>query len=1039
MIPRPALAALCGVLVAGGGSTAEAARKRPTPTLGALTEVTAPIDRSVAVQADVAETTRSYEAFLRIEDADPALRAQALRRLGDLRLEQAVAMSASDDATAGGAAAVARQAIAHYRELLDRHTSYPARDAALYQLARAYEVAGDGPAALAALDELVARHPDGAHADEAQFRRGEAFFTARRYAEADRAYAAVLARTSPSAFHEQALYKRGWAQFKLGEHDASSASFLALLDRLLVANGALRDVSVQTRPERELADDALRTLSLMFAAEQGAQSLQAALARRGPAPYEARLYRALGDLYVEKQRYQDGAEVYRAYARRQPMDPEAALLLGSATAAYAQAGFLRLVLESKQELVELYGPRSRFWAEHAATQIDPRVSAAVQATLLDLARHHHALAQKSGSATDRDAAVRWYRDYLDGFDESTEAAATRLLLADLLFEGQRYLAAAVEYDRAAYGYPNPAEGARAGYAVLVALDRAALQMPEPERPRLDAQVVEASLRFVDAFPAHDETPPVLTRACKLVFDANDRERAESLAQRVLGLGPRATQDQQRVAWTVLAHTYFDSSRYAEAERAYGEVVARLRTDDPQYAESVERRAASIYRQAESRRAAGDVDGAVQDFLRIGTVAAASPIRANAEFDAATLLLEARRWPQAAQVLEQFRRDHPTHALARRVEGSLAVAYLESGQPTRAAAEYERVAAQPDEEADVRRAAQWQAAELYADAGDRAAATRAYGDYVDRFPVPAAPAIEARQTLADYARDANDTVGRQRWLEALVLADAGAGAERSDRTRLLAATATLELARPLDAQARAIRLALPLDRSLAAKRRALEAALATYGRAESYGIAQITTAAAYAIADLYRELGRSLLESDRPDDLDADELEQYEVLLEEQAFPFEEKAIALHERNARHAAQGIYDEWVQQSYAALAQLKPARYARDEVAAVPAPEVVAPESDPVSLNQLAVTQRRAGAFKDARVTYERVLSIDPTYADAERNLGILHDLYLDDPAAALPHYERYQALTQGADMQVTAWLVELKTRLAAVTRTAEVATP
>ncbi|HXW11078.1 MAG TPA: tetratricopeptide repeat protein, partial [Steroidobacteraceae bacterium] len=614
-----------------------------------------------------------------------------------------------------------------------------------------------------------------------------------------------------------------------------------------------------------------------------------------------------------------------------------------------------------------------------------------------------------------------------------------LLLADLLFEGQRFAEAAVEYDRAAYGYPNAAEAARAGYAVLVALDKAALQMTDPDRLRLNERVVEASLKFAEAFPAHTETPPVLTRACKLVFDSDDRERAESLAQRVLGLGPRATPEQQRVAWTVLAHTYFDSSRFAEAERAYAEVVARLSRDDPQYAESVERRAASIYRQAEVRRAAGDVDGAVQDFLRIGVVAAASPIRANAEFDAATLLLEARRWPQAAQVFEQFRRDHPGHALARQVEARLAVAYVESGESTRAAAEYERVAARPDEEAEVRRAAQWQAAELYAGAGDRVGATRAYGVYVERFPVPAAPAIEARQTLADYARDANDGLGRRRWLEALVAADAVAGAERSDRTRLLAATATLELARPLDAQARAIRLALPLDRSLAAKREALQAALATYGRAESYGIAQVTTAAAYAMADLYRELGRSLLESDRPDDLDDDELEQYEVLLEEQAFPFEEKAIALHERNARHAAQGIYDEWVQRSYVDLAQLEPARYARDEVVAAPAEDVVAPESDPAALNQLAVARRRAGAFEEAREAYERALALDPGYADAERNLGILHDLYLDDPVAALPHYERYQALKQGADVQVAAWLVELRTRLSTVTRTAEVATP
>ena len=69
-----------------------------------------------------------------------------------------------------------------------------------------------------------------------------------------------------------------------------------------------------------------------------------------------------------------------------------------------------------------------------------------------------------------------------------------------------------------------------------------------------------------------------------------------------------------------------------------------------------------------------------------------------------------------------------------------------------------------------------------------------------------------------------------------------------------------------------------------------------------------------------------MESERPRDLSAEELEQYDLLLEEQAFPFEEKAIGIHEANARRAMDGVYDDWVRKSYAALAAMKPARYAR-----------------------------------------------------------------------------------------------------------------
>jgi hypothetical protein len=72
----------------------------------------------------------------------------------------------------------------------------------------------------------------------------------------------------------------------------------------------------------------------------------------------------------------------------------------------------------------------------------------------------------------------------------------------------------------------------------------------------------------------------------------------------------------------------------------------------------------------------------------------------------------------------------------------------------------------------------------------------------------------------------------------------------------------------------------------------------------------------------------MLASQRPKRLSKAELEQYDVMLEEQAYPFEEKATELHEVNARRAAAGIYDKWVKQSYSALAALRPVRYGKTE---------------------------------------------------------------------------------------------------------------
>ena len=103
---------------------------------------------------------------------------------------------------------------------------------------------------------------------------------------------------------------------------------------------------------------------------------------------------------------------------------------------------------------------------------------------------------------------------------------------------------------------------------------------------------------------------------------------------------------------------------------------------------------------------------------------------------------------------------------------------------------------------------------------------------------------------------------------------------------------------------------------------------SYDNAMKYRVAEITTAATYYIAEIYNDFASALLESQRPKKLSPDELDEYNVLLEEQAFPFEEKAIDIHAANAERVKDNIYDKWVKLSIAALSKLNPIRYSKKE---------------------------------------------------------------------------------------------------------------
>jgi cellulose synthase operon protein C len=924
--------ALCGTLLLAAVPLLLAAQSAPQPapaTIGDLARRKVEVHPDTLASPSVEKAMENYRRFLELQNTDPHLRAEALRRLGDLNLDAGELQRMGEEVTAQDLQGA--EAIRLYTTLLKAYPDYPRNDQVLYQLARAYEVTGQPEPALGTLDRIVARYPDSPQLAEVQFRRGELLFSARRYPEAERAYAAVIARGPASGFYQQSLYKHGWSLFKESRTEESLPSFGRVLDQVL-GSGARgsRPVPLESlrRADRELVEDTLRVMSIAFSYNEGAASLEQFVKSQGERPYSYLLYQRLGDLYVDKQRYQDAATTYRAYVARDPYSDEAPVLAMAAIEAYGKGGFSQLVLDGKHEFVERYNFDSPYWKTRTRAA-NPHVVAELKTNLKDVASYFHASAQKSGRTEDYLEAARWYRSYLKSFPEDADSAATNYLLAEALFSAHAYTDAAAEYEHTAYGYPKNDKSATAAYAALVAYQKAEEGLTGADRDALHRGAIDSSVKFAQTFPEHPDSAGVLTRAAEEIFASGDRPRAIGVAESILARQPPVDTAKQRIAWTIIAQSHFDQGEYAKAEPAYSQALALAGGDEKLRTDLTERLAASVYKQGEARQKAGDAAGAVEDYLRVARVAPESKIRVNAQYDAAAQLIALKSWDRAISVLEDFRRQFPGNPLSADVTRKLAVAYSEANRPGEAAAEFERIAESPAEQPAVQREALLQSADLYAKAGNTPKAVAMLERFVAANPSPVADAEEARQRLADYADKAGDAARRDFWYRKIIEADAQAGAQRTERTHYLAAKAQLALARGPRDEFRAVRLTLPLKRSLAVKRRALEAAMDSYRLAADYQVAEVTTAATYEMAELYRTLAHDLMASERPTNLKGDALEEYNSLLEEQVFPFEEQAIKAHELNAARAREGIYDEWVRKSFAALAELKPARYGKTEL--------------------------------------------------------------------------------------------------------------
>jgi len=880
------------------------------------------------------DTTRkqainSYRKFLNSAQQN-RYHAEAMRRIADLELEALEERVANySGKTAPTKAADYDKVVKLYTSMLKNHPDYPNNDGVLYQLAKVHEQSGEIEKALTVFNQLIKRYPKSKFFTEVQFRRGEILFVLRQYKKATTSYQAVLDAKKDTPFYQRALYKHGWSNFKRSRFDDALQSFFTLLDIKFSDPGSgeiMPDIVQISRGERELLQDSFRVISLSFSYLDGATSVSKFFKRFGRRPYEFRVYRNLGNLYMKQERIRDAADTYNAFVRSQPDHRMAPDFQSEVINAYKKGGFLQLTLKAKEEFSERYNKQSRYW-QTQSEEDKVRIAKLLKKHLVDLAKYWHAQAQKTKKQANYRHASRWYRLYVDSFPKDSNTPLMNFLLAELLYEARDFLAAAKEYETTAYNYGAHTKQAEAGYATLLALNSHEKTLNTNQRKTFHARTIESGIRFADTFPNHKNTASVLTSAAEDLFKAKQLDRAEKIANRVIAYQPRPAKNLRRTAWIVIAHTQFEHKQYAQAEQSYVQVLQITDRKDKLYSAMHERMIAAVYKQGELARGNGKLRQAVGHFMRLGTLAPRSTIRPVAQYDAAASLIQLKDWKQAARVLEDFRLKFPRHALTKTIPDKLALVYLSSKQHSRAAGEMERIAAQSKDPEKIRES-RWQAAELYEKSHVNTRAVQAYQKYIKQFPRPFERNIEAHNRITEIYKLTRNRKQYSSWLEKMVKRESRGGAARTPRTRYLGASASYLMAEPQYQNFKRIRLTIPLKRSLKRKKRSMKKALKIYEKIAGYKVSEFTTAATFKIAEIYNQFSKDLIKSQRPRRLKADELEQYNVLLEEQAYPFEEKAIKLHNANASRTAQGIYNKWVKKSLNILKKLQPNQYNKPE---------------------------------------------------------------------------------------------------------------
>ena len=882
-----------------------------------------------APQASTQKAISKYQRFLEISPYNDT-RVHVMHRLADLKLMDVEDLLADTPELLKKeqVQGVYKEAIDTYKRVLKLFPNRRDSDMLLYQLAKVYMLKGDTHEALNSLQQLSEQFPKSPLVVEAQYRRGDMLFYLGRFSDAEVAFNYVVSQKEKGRFQTSANYMRGWSQFKQRKYEAALTSFVSVIDSRFKDTTS---IVVASKGDRELLDDTVRAMSMVFSADNGHREIVKMFKRLGSRHYEYLLYDALAEYYISKKQYTDAAKTYSAFVSANPQDVLASAFYFNIVKSYKLAGYVDQVLKHKKHYIERFGVNSQYWNvfdEDIKEMIRPNLKGFTS----ELAQFYHAKGQKSKSLKTKFnsllTAARWYQEYIDTFPFDQKIGEMYFLKAEALYDIGQYEESIAAYVSGGFESVRHEKSEESAFASLVAYNQVIKKSNGLEKTQWLERKVDTALRFADVYPNNKNTVQVLSRAAEGLFALNKFSLAAQTSARVLN-NPKASIKQKSVTYLIKGHSHFDLKEFETAESAFVSALALKQVDKKESNNVKEKIAASIYKQAVAWVDKGNLDKAVDEFMRVGKDIPNSPIRITAHYDAAAYLMKKKNWSRAEKILLEFREQFPKHKLALDVPSKLIIAYENMSHWKKAAFELQNIW-RFGKNKNKQRIALYQAAEYYEKANDIDNAMAMLKRYAHNYAKPFDAQLESINKLESLYLKKADHEKRQYWLAKLITADKKAGKDRTDRSRFLAAKASFNLADYERQEYARIALTLPLKKSLAKKKVALKKTLDAYQTTAKMEVQEFTTAATFQIAEIYGQLSRDLMASQRPPNMSELELEEYDYLLEDQAFPFEEAAINIHETNIKRSWDGLYDDWISKSIGSLSKLMPARYGKQEIA-------------------------------------------------------------------------------------------------------------
>lgn len=911
-----------------------------------------------------------------------------------------------------------------YKDIIKVAPNYPRLDEVLF-LSGFHSAEIDSPEAEKYFTALVKKYPNSRYRPDAYMELGDIYFTQRKFDQAITAFKQTM--QSSEKLKNFALYKISWCYYNKTEVKNATK----IMQTVVATSGGKQN-------EIELREEALKDLILFFSDQGEIDEAKTYFSSVGEPGYARKVMEKLAGIYFDQARYDKAIYALNQLIDIDPVAPDVPRHHSKLIECYEKSEQLDKAMAQMQNFGTTYRTGSR-WHQSNSGNTDDLAYAFDRGEVYArfLAQKNHEMAQKTEKSDSKkskaynDAALGFYKKYVDDFSTHKNAYEIRYLYAELLFKNSLYPQAADQYEKVSRLNPK---GKRHRSAIIGNIDALARVEEEyyksvvtglkdkkegdkyartPLSPSAE-KLVMADAQFIKSYPNDERAPKVLFQQSQIFYNYNQFDKSQPGFFNILNKYPNDSG--ANAARHLILDTYNIQKDWDNLEKHAGLFLGNKAFATPENKVlMMELIQGATFQRARDLEDQKKYLEAAARYERILAQYPDSKFADKAMYNASLDYLKADESNKALAMSEKFLKQFPKSPLVPQVMLIMATHFDDRLDYENAAKQYEALA-EYDKNAKGAADALYNAGLYRENLGHTKLALANYETYVTRYPKTkdAAETFFSQALIYEKARNwpqaialfkeyparfsANkDKVVESHYRRGVALSklknsqaqgafQAAAYQSKKNKAGIpYGAKAQMELTKEFLAEFQGIKLRMPqaaLNRALTKKTELLKVLKDKYLKVIDTGDAEMGVSALYHIGLIYQDFSASLFNAPVPAGLTEQERQLYQQELQNRAQPFEQQGIEAFEKAVIKAAElNVYSSDTLKAYENLTQYKP--------------DVYPPQKGELMIKWVTIEpvvpyQKGAGALQKADETVKTRAAFEPPMQTPARNADAFRKL-------------------------------------------------